>query len=430
MNVSEHIKAYTDAVCQQIRWKPAHKPIAQEVEAHILDQQAALLSAGLEEKAAAKQAVEEMGDPVTIGQEMDRIHRPRPDWFMVCIIGALLAVGVVMQYFLAPPDVLSGVASSYWMRQLLAAVIGMGVFLAVYFLDYTILGKHGMVIYLLLILVGIALYQVSPVVYGRHVYVAHIALLLIATFPGVIYSQRQGGYTGLFQCLFCGLAGELVLLWTPIMGGAICFCLSYVIMLTVAVVKGWFGVKKPILLGILYLPMVVNYAFSLGYAPVRERIFLMFHPQLDPEGAGYIGTVIQRILTQAQPLGAAFGGSGLAGVIWRGDIFSRGFAGGTHQLYSGEFNSQLWLAGGDGCAFDGCGAAGKNGADLPSAEERAGLFCDISSYAGLLAANCILPLGKFWYLCRGNILAAFVLRRHQFGHQHGAFGTDAVGCAP
>ena len=54
--------------------------IAKEVEDHIEDQKQVFMAEGMKEEEAEKAAVEEMGDPVEVGVEMDQIHRPKMPW--------------------------------------------------------------------------------------------------------------------------------------------------------------------------------------------------------------------------------------------------------------------------------------------------------------------------------------------------------------
>ena len=45
-------------------------------------------------------AVEDMGDPVAVGADLDRLHRPRPQWGMLGLTLALLLVGGWLRYAL------------------------------------------------------------------------------------------------------------------------------------------------------------------------------------------------------------------------------------------------------------------------------------------------------------------------------------------
>lgn len=70
-------------VTEQMRCVRAREGVARELSDHIEDQAAAYEEAGVSPEEAVRKAVEEMGDPVTVGVELDRIHRPQADWRMI-----------------------------------------------------------------------------------------------------------------------------------------------------------------------------------------------------------------------------------------------------------------------------------------------------------------------------------------------------------
>ena len=67
---------YLHTLTEQIRCKMARGTIEQEINDHIEDQKAEFLSEGMSQTEAEEAAVREMGDPVEVGLEMDRIYRP------------------------------------------------------------------------------------------------------------------------------------------------------------------------------------------------------------------------------------------------------------------------------------------------------------------------------------------------------------------
>ena len=78
--MAETIREYLDTVQEQIRWKRARPVVVRELEQHLTDQRDAFLEEGNTPEAAERLAVEEMGDPVFVGTELDRVHRPKPQW--------------------------------------------------------------------------------------------------------------------------------------------------------------------------------------------------------------------------------------------------------------------------------------------------------------------------------------------------------------
>lgn len=80
---------YLHIVTDQIRCKKARPDVKTELEAHIMDQMEDYRSEGMEEQEAMERAILEMGDPVEVGVELDRIHRPKMSWEILLLVGIL-----------------------------------------------------------------------------------------------------------------------------------------------------------------------------------------------------------------------------------------------------------------------------------------------------------------------------------------------------
>ena len=81
-----NIKSYLDIVCEQIRYEKAHIIIKKELEEHITDQTDAFIAKGMEQETAIKKAITEMGDPILVGTELDRVYRPKLKWEFILFV--------------------------------------------------------------------------------------------------------------------------------------------------------------------------------------------------------------------------------------------------------------------------------------------------------------------------------------------------------
>ena len=94
MAEEKRMEQYLRQVEEQIRWKRARTAVTRELRQHLEDQREACLAAGLSPEEAEAEAVRQMGDPVSVGQELNRLHRPRPQWGLMALTLALAAVGM------------------------------------------------------------------------------------------------------------------------------------------------------------------------------------------------------------------------------------------------------------------------------------------------------------------------------------------------
>ena len=144
--MAETIREYLDTVQEQIRWKRARPVVARELEQHLNDQRGAFLEEGNTPETAERLAVEEMGDPVTVGTELDRVHRPKPQWWLLTATIALALLGGLLRVWLTASgaDMYEAVSP---FRTAIALALGTACLLGAYFLDYTWLTHHACLLY-------------------------------------------------------------------------------------------------------------------------------------------------------------------------------------------------------------------------------------------------------------------------------------------
>ena len=126
-----------EILAEQIRYKKALPMIEKELEDHMEDQKKDFLASGMTEKEAEAAAVMEMGDPVAVGVDMDRIHRPKMVWGLILLTGALYLAGMIFRYLLYDRSGLGIYIANSWVYYVLAFVVMIGVC----YVDYSRIGE-------------------------------------------------------------------------------------------------------------------------------------------------------------------------------------------------------------------------------------------------------------------------------------------------
>ncbi|MBQ9331046.1 MAG: hypothetical protein IJ221_08750, partial [Oscillibacter sp.] len=101
MEKPDTMEAYLAAVAEQIRWRRARGAVTQELRWHLEEQRDAFSREGRSIEEAERLAVAEMGDPVSVGAELDRLHRPRPQWGLLALTAALFLAGTALRLWAA-----------------------------------------------------------------------------------------------------------------------------------------------------------------------------------------------------------------------------------------------------------------------------------------------------------------------------------------
>ena len=302
----DEIKQYCKTVCEQIRWKKAHNIIAKEIENHLCDQRDAYISQGENEKSATQKAILQMGDAVSIGMELDKIHKPKPQWAMIILTAMLMLIGMLSNYFID--------SSEYSMVRFSLApyIIALTVFLICYLLDFSILGKYAKHCYFITLVISvIGLLLGSPIggrkwfLVGRSsVSLSYLSLIFPLAYSLLIYALRHRGYKGIILCGIGYIPFAIILLLVPSFTGFALFTISALVVLCMSIVKGWFGIDKKHGLLLALIPVSIAVIAAIIYiiqSPYfLNRLSAAVNPYSDRNGSGYIYCLVRDLLANSK----------------------------------------------------------------------------------------------------------------------------------
>lgn len=251
---------YLDILSEQIRCKKARPMIVEELENHIEDQAEAYRAEGMKEEEALDKAVKEMGDPVETGMELDRIHRPRMQWELVVLAVVLSLVGMFVQIVILKESCLSTdettLRNSYIVRVVLQTLMSIGAMAVMCAIDYTFLAKHPIALWW----GGCTLLLFYYFIYGwrmlmRNAFAYYMITLMVPVFVAILFRSRGKKTVEMLKCIGLYLALVSVLVMTNAsISGIMEMTAVILLLLTVAVIRGWFGGKKSGQLALVWVP--------------------------------------------------------------------------------------------------------------------------------------------------------------------------------
>lgn len=295
----DRISAFVEAVGAEIRWKKARPLLTEEIRTHLLDQRDACMAQGMAEDEAQAEAVRQMGDPVALGADLDRVHRPRPQWGLLALALMLAAAGAFLRFSLTA-DV-PYVSLQDRQMDLLGGLLGAAALAAGYLLDVSALGRRA---WWTCAALGVGFLCFLPWrVNGPAWLSAQLLALFALTLGLVLWKQRGKRWRGAAVCLG----------WTALVAAACCLCPSVYALVQVtmaALVLGlffawrdWLGLGrwKSVLLvlalglGVLALIIVVRW----------ERLQYNLFANLSPTNQGYFAFILREALSLARWIGPA-----------------------------------------------------------------------------------------------------------------------------
>ncbi len=299
----ERFAAYLAAAGEQIRWRRARPVLLRELRTHLMDQRDDCAAAGLDEEAAQAEALRQMGDPVAVGTELDRVHRPRPQWGLLAFVWLLALACGFLRVWLTRGVVYGGVRSE---PTALALLQGTAVFLGAYFLDYTFLGRHGKALYAAALAAGVLSLWQSPHVNNASYFTRYVVLAYPVVYAAWIYAWRGRGLRGLLAAVGGGVPLVCIGLLVPYTFGTGLLLVTGLCLLVLAARQDWFGAGRRLSL-LLPAGVAAALAGTAGWLLLRGagagRLQALLHPELDPLGAGYAALTVRSALAGANWLG-------------------------------------------------------------------------------------------------------------------------------
>ena len=279
------MEEYIKKLLEQVRFEKAHKSIADELRAHIEDQIEANVAEGMDKETAEKKAVADMGDPVSAGVELDKVHRPQLAWELVSATLIVIAIGVIIHIMLSGSlgETMHKYMDDEYLRRfqdlqkteclkyILYSFAGIVTMLLIYFWDYTTVAKYSKVagtVLLIAYLCGFWFIEKSGhahvglprfLVGNNFVPIGLIwkeslslLLLMIPLYAGIIYNYRGQAHGGLIRALIWIIVPCVMLFLDYEWFKAVMLEIGLLAELTIAIKKEWIKVPKIPVLSILW----------------------------------------------------------------------------------------------------------------------------------------------------------------------------------
>lgn len=138
-------------VTNHIKSKEAKDLVATELDFHLKQAKNMWIEKGLSEEVAENKAVEQMGSPIKLGQELNKLHKPKVDWFLLILLVAAMGLGFL-------PVLVFGYTNDEIMNKVIFVILGVITAIGMMLLDYRKLERMGWLFYTIGVVVLLILY--------------------------------------------------------------------------------------------------------------------------------------------------------------------------------------------------------------------------------------------------------------------------------
>ncbi|MER1987741.1 MAG: FtsW/RodA/SpoVE family cell cycle protein [Solibacillus sp.] len=301
-------KKFLQQVTSFIRSKEARGYVEEELQQHLAHAKKAWITKGYSDKEAEQKAIAEMGSATQLGKAMDKIHRPKWDFWLIGAVLLLIAASFI-PILTADYTVQFGqdITSFFVERKIIHTLVALITIATIMYVDYRKIERFSTVIYAVaLLLLVMILYMPNRSIQGE----AMLAIgpirmqawtvlpLLLVAFVGFFTKRKWNSWQllGLFilPLYFFMLLPNLAVTLLYIVVVAVLFCFSYFSR----------RVKRNVLLVVTGMGVAGLGSFIYAYhhllAPYQTaRIAAFLQPELYAETEGYLILQLKAALAAA-----------------------------------------------------------------------------------------------------------------------------------
>ncbi|MGD7054170.1 FtsW/RodA/SpoVE family cell cycle protein [Sutcliffiella horikoshii] len=299
-------------VISKVKSKDAHSMIKKELHHHLLELSQSFQNREDSKEKAEEKAVQEMGNPYSIGEKLNKLHKPRMDWMLIILFTIIGAISFLPLIGNAP-------GSLFLEKQAIWFSLGTVVLISFLFFDYRKLKNwwflfysSGVLLLLYLLVFGVSAAGVKRWVSfgGFTVDAATISILLfflawsgIFTKPGLFNGWRQGMVFGLFWVPF------LLFMMLPSFPYSIIYFSCVLTMFIFSSIRKRTKINLIIAKLATCLLIIVPILVSSQGSLLSDRLFTFLSPEQESNGPGYMYILIKGFLADAGWFGNGLNGN-------------------------------------------------------------------------------------------------------------------------
>lgn len=300
---NKDVQDFLNTVCAQVKWREVHSQIKTELLGHIEEAVEDQVQTGCSQQQAVTNALNQMGEPIGLGQQLHRTHKPRTNWAVVALALTLLGIGLLTLYSIGVQGLVTYFTPAGLVyRTLIYAGIGLVVAVGLHYLDYRRLQYYGWYLYGATLALWLLVLAFGPQVNGYPYFIigsfsvnfVSITPFLLAVAVAAIFTHWRWDSIGWLRAVVLLMVPNVLYLATPSLISVAIYTTVFLVLMLLSGADKWRQI----------LPIVVTlvgtfslYVISEPYRLARLTYFL--NPQQDAMGGGYIYIQLSEVIKAA-----------------------------------------------------------------------------------------------------------------------------------
>ncbi|HDR4568085.1 FtsW/RodA/SpoVE family cell cycle protein [Bacillus paranthracis] len=283
-------------VTNHIKSKEAKDLVATELNFHLKQAKNMWMDKGLSEEVAEDKAVEQMGSPSKLGRELNKLHKPKVDWFLIGLLVAAMGLGFL-------PVIAFGYMNDLLMDKVIFVVLGIATALGMMLINYRKLERLGWLFYTIGVLILLMLYCFPNAgMLGEPIIkVGPIAIDRLMAVPFFFLAWASFFNNSRIKVMHL-VALYLFSLYLFLIGAAFSVIFIYITMVFVMLWWSKLGKKKALIITIVPICLLIIGAY-FSWHTVKgvylDRFLGYLNPERDAQGAGFMYIRLKEVMSSA-----------------------------------------------------------------------------------------------------------------------------------
>ncbi|MGE6401046.1 FtsW/RodA/SpoVE family cell cycle protein [Bacillus cereus] len=283
-------------VTNHIKSKEAKSFVATELEFHLKQAKNTWIEKGLSEEVAEVKAVEQMGSPVKLGQELNKLHKPKVDWFLIILLVTAMGLGFL-------PIIAFGHTNDLLMNKVIFVILGAATAIGMMLFDYRKLERLGWMFYTTGVLILLMLYCFPNASMAGEplIKIGPIAIDCLMAVPFFFLAWASFFNNGRLKVIHLVVL-YLFSLYLFFIVSTFSTIFIYITMIFVMLWWSKLGKKKALIITIVPICLLIIRIF-FSWSAVKgyhlDRFLGYLNPERDAGGAGFMYVRLKEVMSSA-----------------------------------------------------------------------------------------------------------------------------------
>ena len=305
---SPKFEEFLSKVTSKVKSKEAHNMIKKELIHHLQELSQSYKKRGFSKEDAEEKAIQEMGNPFTIGERLNPLHKPKMDWVLIVLFVLFAGISFLPLVGGIPEFSLSG---TYFMgRQTIWYTLAILVIIGFLFFDYQKLKNGWIYFYAIGLLIHIYLHLFGIMTTGAKKWVSLPGLMVDGTMMSLFFFFLA--WAGIFNKIneFRSWKKQgllFVLFWIPISLYMMVpdFMVSIIYFFCILGMFAFARIHKKLAVNLILTNLLAGIIFIIMFYMTSRQSYLLtrlsafINPTADSNGAGYMYKAVRNVLSEA-----------------------------------------------------------------------------------------------------------------------------------